>query len=632
MFPMLGTTQNNHKNKNKKRVRLIEPTLSSPKSITIIEPELTSKQITQTKIEIVISFITRGHPHKPNDANQEHESLTLEDLSKRSIDRHLPKLDYHLDLKLIRQSYKLKWDHNTHLVVFLYKLINSNQDDDEKLGKHHWQVIKSVWFPIGFNVGYEELSSNEINIRPDLSTLKALDTFYLSIQAGYGRDAIIEHLKSDQSNELYSKLRVWTYWTQVICYHLIRSKPVSQVSISFSINKVLASVKPLVMDEKICLEELEKRIVESIGKEAGRCKEANEKLIDHAINQLIQLIPNDQKSLHLFTIGSSTATYGLLSNLVGQVIGTSHGIGNGIIEPLKRIKLTISECQPFNEGIILASKISQLIPTNKKPKQIKKMKKNNNLNKVKSNSKISLNSETELDLHSLYILPEHANSITTGIRNFIPYEFNDSIGDVSINGRLPDLLAQIDRERAQVVPLPPVEIEIVSDAAFASIIPSSSSSSSSTPILLLAADRILPNGDAVCKSGSLYAAYTAQNVGGKVIVLTRLDRIHPTHLPSRPQTSDRGSRVRTDAMVLGWKTLLRPELVDKLQVETGKEDDTWDTVSAELVSFYVTELGVIEVGKVRQISETLRRLDKLIWEDEDEIDDEISLGINDLML
>lgn len=62
---------------------------------------------------------------------------------------------------------------------------------------------------------------------------------------------------------------------------------------------------------------MEKRIVESIGKEAERCREANDKLVGFAIDQVVN--GDRQKKglglVHLLTIGSSTATYGLLSNL-----------------------------------------------------------------------------------------------------------------------------------------------------------------------------------------------------------------------------------------------------------------------------------------------------------------------------
>lgn len=71
---------------------------------------------------------------------------------------------------------------------------------------------RAVCFPLGFNVGYEELAHyhSPVNNRHDLITLRsalnipfsrgnllklpllwnsrALDTFYLTIQAGYARD------------------------------------------------------------------------------------------------------------------------------------------------------------------------------------------------------------------------------------------------------------------------------------------------------------------------------------------------------------------------------------------------------------------------------------------------------------
>ncbi|EGG01231.1 uncharacterized protein MELLADRAFT_73045, partial [Melampsora larici-populina 98AG31] len=67
--------------------------------------------------------------------------------------------------------------------------------------------------------------------------------------------------------------------------------------------------------------------------------------------------------------------------------------------------------------------------------------------------------------------------------------------------------------------------------------------------------------------------------------------------------------------------MLKAEVVDKLNVEFGNVD-AWESIGSELVSGYVTELGVLGIDRVKQMSETLSKLDKLIWNDEDESEEE----------
>lgn len=43
---------------------------------------------------------------------------------------------------------------------------------------------------------------------------------------------------------------------QVVCWHLVRAKASCQVSVAYSMNKVLASVKSVVLDDKVNLEDV----------------------------------------------------------------------------------------------------------------------------------------------------------------------------------------------------------------------------------------------------------------------------------------------------------------------------------------------------------------------------------------
>lgn len=70
---------------------------------------------------------------------------------------------------------------------------------------------------------------------------------------------------------------------------------------------------------------MEKLIVNGIAREADRCREAIDKLVNHTQSELLYgnlIVPLDhasnpapRRNLHLFTLGSSSATYGVLSSM-----------------------------------------------------------------------------------------------------------------------------------------------------------------------------------------------------------------------------------------------------------------------------------------------------------------------------
>lgn len=696
------------------------PIDSSPKVVP--NSRACSKPPQPQPVDIVISFITRGPPDRPRgqgteilfykpdsqlltppppnclrkapkqipnvwtflfiDASstsptfigppqaQSEAQLTTAQLSERSINRHLPALDFSVDLQLVRTSASLSWEPGTSLVVFLYRLTSSlecpanSPSLSAKLGGpdvHYWSPINqlhsaienhlvatalaSVSFPVALNVGYEEIAQEDGPNRPDLVSLRALETLYLSIQAGYARDGFrfypqtsSEALRTEVERERAFKRRVWAYWTQVVCWHLVRARPSCQVSVAYSMNKVLASVSPAVLDDKLNLEDMEKLIVQSIGREADRCQEATNKLVNYAQAELLfgdLNILNDPskhlpgRHLHLFTLGSSSATYSLLSSLVSHVIRTQTWKRVEAPERVETLKVTISESRPFDEGVILATKLAELaVPPGKKiPKKIfKPSQRAQTITKkpISMKSKQSSNfssDQIELNLDQLYLHSDHAKTVAGGLggdgiayrSDFLPSKIKFE-GDENIKGRLPDLLAQMDKDRKKREGEKKlgVEIELVTDAGFRSAL---MRSTGSLPVLVLAADRVLPNGSSVCKLGALSAAHAARALGAPVLILIRLDRIHPTHMPTRPTLSEKTAKVTKEAMLNSWKTMLKAEAIDKLNVEFGNVD-AWESVGSELVSGYVTELGVLGVDRVKQMSETLSKLEKLIWNNE----------------
>ncbi|KAH9823521.1 hypothetical protein DFH28DRAFT_1118948 [Melampsora americana] len=605
----------------------------------------------------------------PSQAQPEAQ-LTTSQLSERSINRHLPSLDCSVDLRL--SFCEVGWAERALLVAdqvstggtfFSIAGLFLSSDGSILCSNLHAAIenhlvataLASVAFPVALNVGYEEIAQEEGSNRPDLVSLRALETLYLSIQAGYARDGFrfypqtsSEELRTEVDRERAFKCRVWAYWTNVVCWHLVRAKPSCQVSVAYSMNKVLASVKPAVLDDKLNLEDMEKLIAQSIGREADRCREATDKLVNHAQAELLfgdMNIFNDPskhllgRNLHVFTLGSSSATYSLLSSLVSHVIRTQTWKRVGAPERVETLKVTISESQPFDEGVILASKLVELAvpPGTKLPKKVFKPPTSQRAQSVakkpisikSKKSSVLSSDDLELNLEQLYLHSDHAKTVAGGFggggegiggrSDFLPSKI-ESEGNEAIKDRLPDLLAQMakDRKKSEEEKKLGVEIELVTDAGFRSAL---MRSTGSLPVLVLAADRVLPNGDSVCKLGALSAAYTAKALGAPVLILVRLDRIHPSHMPNRPTLSEKTAKVTKEAMLNSWKTMLKAEAIDKLNVEFGNVD-AWESIGSELVSGYVTELGVLGIDRVKQMSQTLSKLDKLIWNDGDEEDEE----------
>lgn len=81
-----------------------------------------------------------------------------------------------------------------------------------------------------------------------------------------------------------------------------------------------------------------------------------------------------------------------------------------------------------------------------------------------------------------------------------------------------------------------------------------------------------------------------------MLVLTRIDRIHPSHMPDRPGVGPSAAKMTKEALVAGWKKLLRADAIDRFAGSSSVcfGVDGWETVEAKLVTCFVTELGKLK--------------------------------------
>lgn len=112
-------------------------------------------------------------------------------------------------------------------------------------------------------------------------------------------------------------------------------------------------------------------------------------------------------------------------------------------ERVETLKLTIAESQPFNEGIILATKLAKLVyPGLRPPKKVLKpsVPKPTSLKSKPSSSNAS---DLEFDLKQLYLNADHAKAVEGGSGRSFEQSALKFDGDETIKSRLPDLLAQL---------------------------------------------------------------------------------------------------------------------------------------------------------------------------------------------
>ncbi|MBW0491642.1 hypothetical protein O181_031357 [Austropuccinia psidii MF-1] len=582
--------------------------------------------------------------------------FTVDELSFKSINKYLTPLDDNRITK-IRCSKPLRWDQHTTLVSVLYKLNeskNSKNDDWLKLNLecHHWSKVMgfhlaiqnelvstafaAIYFPIAFNIGYEEIVKQNPSTQPDLVTLKALETLYLSVQAGYARDGFkfyprtAQPLKKVGNSDQDFKLRIWSYWTEVICWQLIQAKSIYQVSISYALNRILASLQSAVRDEKINVEDLEKLMVDAIGAQIDRCRESVESIVNHALSEILHgtTLPlhNQSAPIHVFTLGSSSTTYGVLSNLVRYFVTRSTWR-----TPLENIPtpdglaITVAENRPLHEGVILATKLNELILAHEQDRPHKLKPKS--INPIKSFASFETFSDSKdwyLDSKHQKILEKYHGDDGRQLK-FLPTPIK--FQEEKITRRLNDLLDQIDADRKTNENLqdikgdtlrPKVMIELTTDVGLRNCLMDDVNGG----VLLLAADRVLPNGDAICKLGSALAAYTCYTRKYPVMILVRKDRIHACRDPN-PSSDEKKKFVHpglVSGMISNWKALFKTEFVDevcKRVVVGGQAHDGLEVVKCEWISVFVTDSGCIDVGGIQEISRTLEDIHNLIWEDDE---------------
>ncbi|KNZ54349.1 hypothetical protein VP01_2969g1 [Puccinia sorghi] len=429
------------------------------------------------------------------------EEYTSDQLSLRSIKRHLSPPDDRL--VKVRSSKPLKWDPRTTLVSVIYRLQEIDRKKDEEWIKidvesHYWSKIygfhsaiennlvstalAAVSFPIAFNVGFEEIAQQDPHTRSDIVTLKALETLYLSVQAGYARDVsnlshaegfkfypqTAEPLKKVGNSDRDFKRRIWAYWTEVgvvlfsilfekvLCWHLISCRSAYKVSISYALNKILATLRPEVRNDKVNVEDLEKRMVDAIGIEADRCRQSVENIVKHAVFEILHapdhLSHNDSiTSIQIFTLGSSSATHEALSQLgmsrfSDPGVPVKHFITQSRWKPglaheksIEGLKITIAENRPLHEGVILANKLNELIDVYQAPRPAPPK-----LNLLKQASSIgSLNKL--LESKDWYLNAQHQKFLESLEDHHVPlnglFSHTPAIGhDGDENGHLGDLL------------------------------------------------------------------------------------------------------------------------------------------------------------------------------------------------
>ncbi|KAI8448858.1 hypothetical protein BY996DRAFT_7546234 [Phakopsora pachyrhizi] len=530
------------------------------------QDQLSTKQTDQSSPLIVISFITRGSNFsdraqgtellfykpktsltKPNQSNCTSSCLKKiqkpsnptpwtflfieagstkddkpDELSRRSIDRVLSPPDN--KLQIVRISKPLRWNSTTTLVSLMYKIIpeekKTKKVDWIKMGteSYYWSKIAglysavennlvstalaAIYFPVALNIGYQEIFQQDSLGRTDLISLKVLEILCLCVQAGYARDGFrfyptsAQPFKLEGNSDRDFKLRIWSYWTEVICWHLIRCKPTFEVSVQHSLNKVLAVVRPAVRDEKVTVEGLEKLMVETIAQEADRCRSSIENLVDHGLSEVLER-SSISGPLHIFTLGSSSATYGILSNLVKYYLSRAKWKTLPTLdESTSTLSITITESRPFHEGVILANKLNEIIQAHQP-----------NLTKSKSDKHFKQQRTTtfnvyDKDIREFYLDPSHQRNVEmfdgNSAKEYKPAEIEFEVNDQKISGRLDDLLKNFNASKVCEAEEVKFMIELTSEAA----IWSAFMNCRVNGILLLAADRILPNGNAICKLGS----------------------------------------------------------------------------------------------------------------------------------
>lgn len=405
-------------------------------------------------------------------------------------------------------------------------------------------------------------------------------------------------------------------------------------------------MRPEVRNDKVNVEDLEKRMVEAIGIEADRCRQSVENIVKHAIFEILHVpdyLPNNDSitSIQIFTLGSSSATYEALSQLVKHFITQSRwrpGLAHE--KSIEGLKITIAENRPLHEGVILASKLNELIDVYQAPRpappklnSLKQASSIGSLNKLLESKDWYLNAQHQKFLESL----EDHHVPLTGLFSHAP-----AIGqDGDDKGHLGDLLECVDSNGRQASRTGQsekikVNIELTSDVGLGSCLLNAGRAG---VLLLLAAHRVLPNGDALCKLGSTWAAYTAHKLGQQVIILcgtTWHDRLQPAHEPiARPVPSSSSSShahpMLVSGMIASWKSIFKPDIIDHLantvRVHPGTsytiDDDNdgqlgFDVVKAEWISCFISDSGKMGLDRVKQVSHTLAVVHNLLWEDNDD--------------
>ncbi|MBW0472386.1 hypothetical protein O181_012101 [Austropuccinia psidii MF-1] len=559
--------------------------------------------------------------------------LPSEEISKKSITGLIPNIDPDKDLRLVRRSKPLRWDSTTILESFLYRLAEGKEDPESEAGKdllqrldpnfHYWTLLRgfqqvvdsdlvatamiAVCLPQPISMGFDDIFADQ-DSRPDQLSLKALDVMYLCVQGLYARTAFLYYPipppPVGQSDfELCVKRRIWAYWTEVVAWHLSHLRSDAQVSISYALLKPLTAIKPSVDDNSVTLDGLEKHLINAIAAEADRSRNAARILMREGVSEILynpKFAPEDAafEKMHLITTSSSSTVYNVISKIITHVLSRKSSLAEASKSITNRkimdLKITIAESRPLSEGVALAMRLSRVIDsyTEYRDRAAKNARRTSAVPSVADLGPAALDNNIQARLRQLMLDTEQMRS---------PNKLQQqTLG-------LAHLLAEMDAKKEKKEPQ--VTIELITDAAAVSTI-MASGNSGAKPIVVLSADRVLSNGNVVNKVGSAQMAWASKLSGGVVLVLCRADRIHSTTLPVPAKISN-----SSDELVAGWKSIVGEKPIEDLITSSHVKisNPTYEDVSYENVTGYVTELGFMSTDLLMEFSNMRTDLENVIW-------------------
>ncbi|KAH8915088.1 hypothetical protein BT69DRAFT_1395694 [Atractiella rhizophila] len=180
---------------------------------------------------------------------------------------------------------------------------------------------------------------------------------------------------------------------------------------------------------------------------------------------------------------------------------------------------------------------------------------------------------------------------------------------------LADLLAS---EAKPSKPQPKVTLEIVTDAGMPGVV-TESALKGQKPILLLGADKILPSGDVVNKTGSLTVASFAKSADARVLVIARGDKVQSAN---DGETFDPESNSGSELCAAWFASAGNTAASDKMKMFVTKamegevlkiSNSYFEKIPSDFVSSYVTELGPLDIDQIKKLGDDRAALEDKVW-------------------